>query len=475
MIYVKSFFLLINYTDKSVRCIICKKSPNRSGMSFHSGIRCFYRLLPTAALPLELEVNEWAAICTHELVNYEDDERRYCNHRRNRERCKRDAVAGLELLRNPVDEHACDKHEDDVDVFHRDGVNCVPAPCGTHLVHHVLCRVPCDFVCFCRVEVRACAEEETCERDEHERKRNVPCCTEPWQSLVAEQVINDGRVNTYKEYAKPYGGNCAYRNRVVLVEDGAQCKEPECNRGAYRCAALDPELVEHLAKAVQTAPDDEVPTGAMPPTANNLRCHGVHVRGNCLAGFWLEVGENANVNEEYAERNADPHASRKKDGHKAQESHPEECAYGCVSVTAKRNVQVVAPPARKRNMPTAPEFGRALCLVRAVEVLRQAEAHEECNTNRNVRVTREVRINLERISEKCNEVFEAGEQEWSVENAVHKVRGEVVAQDNLLGKAVQNPEHSHAESAAGEEVRLVELRNELVGTNNRACHELREE
>ena len=157
-----------------------QKIPEQIGDEFHSGIRCFYRLLPTAALLLELEVNERARICAHELVNYEDDERRYCNHRRNRERCKRDAVAGLELFRNPVDEHACDKYEDDVDVFHCDGVNRVPAPCSTHLVHHVLCRVPCDFVCFCRVKVRACTEEETRERDEHERKRNVPCCTEPW-------------------------------------------------------------------------------------------------------------------------------------------------------------------------------------------------------------------------------------------------------------------------------------------------------
>ena len=126
-------------------------------------------------------------------------------------------------------------------------------------------------------------------------------------------------------------------------------------------------------------------------------------------------------------------------------------------------------------MPTAPEFGRALCLVRAVEILRQAETHEKGNANSNVRVTREVGVNLERISEKRNEVFKACEQERGIENAVHKVCRKVVAQDNLLGETVQNPEHGHAKSAAGEEIRLVELRNELVGTNDWACHELREE
>ena len=208
-----------------------------------------------------------------------------------------------------MDKHTCNEHEDNVDVFHRDGVNRIPAPGGTHLVHHVLCRVPCDFVCFGRVEVRACAEEETREGDEHERERNVPSGLEPFHFLVAKQVEYDGRVNAHEEYAKPHGGNRAYRNRVVLVKDGAYREESECNRGAYRCAALDPELVEHLAKAVQTAPNDEVPASAMPPTANDLRCHGVHVRGNGLAGFRLEVSVNTDVNEEHTERNADPHAS----------------------------------------------------------------------------------------------------------------------------------------------------------------------
>ena len=132
----------------------------------------------------------------------------------------------------------------------------------------------------------------------------------------------------------------------------------------------------------------------MPPTTDNLRCHGVHVRGNRFAGFRLEVGKNGDVEEEHAKGNADPHAARKEDGHKAQETHPEERADGCVSVTAKRDVQVIAPPARKRNVPTAPEFGRALCLVRAVEVLWQTEAHQKCNANGDIRVTRKVGVNL---------------------------------------------------------------------------------
>lgn len=102
---------------------------------------------------LELEVDERAAVCAHELVNDEDDECRRNDHERNRLRRKCDAVAALELFRNPVDEHARDKHEDDVDVFPGDGAERVPFPGGTHLLHHVLGGVPGDFVCFGGVEV----------------------------------------------------------------------------------------------------------------------------------------------------------------------------------------------------------------------------------------------------------------------------------------------------------------------------------
>ena len=342
----------------------------------------------------ELEVNERTAIRAHELVNHEDDERCCRHHGWERERCKRDAVAGFHALWNPVDKHARDEHENDVDVFPSDGEDGIPTPGRSHLVHHVLSRVPCDFVCFCRVEVRTSAEEETRERDEHKRERHIPGGREPRQCFSAEQMINNRRVNAHEKHAEPHSGNCAYWNCVMLVENRTQCKESKSDGCTDGRAALDPELVEHLAKAVQAAPDNEVPASAMPPASHDLRCHGVHVRGYRLARIRFEVGHNANVEEEHAKCDADPHAARKEDGYKAQETHPEERADGCVPVTAKGDVQVVAPPARKRNMPTAPEFGRALCLVRTVEVLWQAEAHQKRNANSDVGVTREVRIDL---------------------------------------------------------------------------------
>ena len=99
-------------------------------------------------------------------------------------------------------------------------------------------------------------------------------------------------------------------------------------------------------------------------------------------------------------------------------------------------------------MPAAPEFGGAERLVGAVEVLRQTETHQECYANGDVGVAREVGIHLQRVGEECNQVFKSGKQKGGVEDAVHKVRGQIVAQDDLLRKAVQHPEYGDTEGAA---------------------------
>ena len=72
-------------------------------------------------IPLELEVDERAAVGAHELVDDKDDERRAEHHQREGLRGEHDAVAALPFFGDPVDEHARDENEDDVDVFPGDG------------------------------------------------------------------------------------------------------------------------------------------------------------------------------------------------------------------------------------------------------------------------------------------------------------------------------------------------------------------
>ena len=306
-----------------------------------------------------------------------------------------------------MDEHARDKHEDDVDVFPGDGAEGIPLPGGAHLLHHVLRGVPGDFVRFGGVKVRACAEEESREGDEHEGERHVPGHVKPVVRLLAEQAEDEHGIDAEEQHTEIDGGNREDGDVVVLEDDGACGEQDECGARAEGDAALAPDFVEHLAKAVEAAPDDEVPACTVPPAAHDLGCHGVHVGGDELAGIGFEVCVDADVEEERAEGDTDPHAARKHDGHKAQEAHPEERAESRVAVAAQRNIQVVAPPARKRDVPTAPEFGGGECLVGAVEVLRQAEPHEERNADGDVCIAREVGVDLQGVGEERDEVLEA--------------------------------------------------------------------
>ena len=51
------------------------------------------------------------------------------------------------------------------------------------------------------------------------------------------------------------------------------------------------------------------------------------------------------------------------------------------SVASEREVDIVAKPSRKRDMPSAPEVGYGLCKVRSVEVVLQFNAEEPSATD----------------------------------------------------------------------------------------------
>ena len=101
-------------------------------------------------------------------------------------------------------------------MFPGDGAKGTPFPGATHLLHHVLGRVPSDFVCFGRVEVRACAEEESREGDEHEGEGHVPGHIEPVVGLVAEQAEYPNAVEADEQHAKVGGGDGEYGGACLL-------------------------------------------------------------------------------------------------------------------------------------------------------------------------------------------------------------------------------------------------------------------
>ena len=126
-------------------------------------------------------------------------------------------------------------------------------------------------------------------------------------------------------------------------------------------------------------------------------------------------------------------------------------------------------------MPAFPELGGTFGFIGRIEVFRQIETHQHGHANGNVSITREVGVNLQRVTEQSCKVLKASVKQWLIEHAVDEVDGDVVAQDDFLHQTVHDPENSYAELFASEEILLMELWNKFVGSNNRTCHQLRKE
>ena len=145
------------------------------------------------------------------------------------------------------------------------------------------------------------------------------------------------------------------------------------------------------------------------------------------------------------------------------------------TVASQRDVEVVTQPTAERHMPTTPELGGVGGFVRRVEVDGQVEAHEHRHTNGDVSIAREVGIDLQGVDHEGGEVFERSVERRIVEHSVDKTHSEIVAQDNLLDETIANPKYSHTESPTAEVEGLIDLRDELVGAQDRSGNELGKE
>lgn len=141
---------------------------------------------------------------------------------------------------------------------------------------------------------------------------------------------------------------------------------------------------------------------------------------------------------------------------------------------AEGNVEVILEPIAERDMPAFPEAGSIGGLVRGIEVLGKVKTHEHRYANGYIGVAREIGINLQRIDKECRKILESSEKQRVFKNPVDKIDGEIVAEDDFLDETVENPKNGYAKLSTTEKIWLVELRNELVGTNYGASNKLRE-
>jgi hypothetical protein len=145
-----------------------------------------------------------------------------------------------------------------------------------------------------------------------------------------------------------------------------------------------------------------------------------------------------------------------------------------VPVAAERDVDIVAHPARERDVPAAPELAEARGEVGAVEVDPEVEAHEPAEADRDQRVAGEVAIDLERKQQRAEKMVGAAER-FRVGEAPVDQRCRVVGEAELEKEA---PGDQLAATRGPRPLRLrqaVELRQHAAGAQDGARDKLREQ
>ena len=187
-------------------------------------------------------------------------------------------------------------------------------------------------------------------------------------------------------------------------------------------------LVHAQGKAMHAAPDDEIPRSAVPQAAEQHR-------------------------EEQVEVHAQPP----------------------LSVAAERDVEIVAQPGGERDVPAPPEVGDAVALVRCAEVGGDFKAHPQGDADGHVRVTREVAVELQGVAVDAEQVFQSAVKRGVVEDARHEVHADIVRDDAFLKQADDDEPRARAEHLLRDAERLLQLRQEGAGAEDRAGEEGGEE
>ena len=138
-----------------------------------------------------------------------------------------------------------------------------------------------------------------------------------------------GRTPSRRRRARRCEAHCSAWDHARV---GRRREDPAFTQGAL-------PVPDNQVDAVQAAPDDEVPGGAVPQAAEQHREHQVHVGAD-----------------------------------------------GALPVAAERDVQVVAQPARQRHVPAPPELLDRPRAVGPVEVLRELEPEQLRDADRDVGV-----------------------------------------------------------------------------------------
>src|SRR5690349_19555813 len=92
------------------------------------------------------------------------------------------------------------------------------------------------------------------------------------------------------------------------------------------------------------------------------------------------------------------------------------------SVPPQRDIQVIAQPGGKRNMPSSPKVCDRSSKIRMVKIGQQLDTKKLADASRNIRITGKIAVNLQGKKIERNEQIRTGTNPRIIETNIHKGR-----------------------------------------------------
>ncbi len=237
----------------------------------------------------ELEVDERLEVGGDELADDEDGEDAGEDHQWERHRGEPDAVAALEVIGEPMDDHSDDKDQGHTEVLLDHLRDEGHVPVAADALNHILSCAPRLLVRLGRVQIGAASEKKACESHEYERHGDSPSCLKPREGgLETAQVIDHPHRRTDEYDQRPDKEHIEHRGRDGGFKNIKGQTDESYHERPYIDITAFPEPVDQHSETVQTAPDHEVPAGSVPQAAQKHRVHPIDVRNQFLAVFLTE-------------------------------------------------------------------------------------------------------------------------------------------------------------------------------------------
>ena len=110
-----------------------------------------------------------------------------------------------------------------------------------------------------------------------------------------------------------------------------------------------------------------------------------------------------------------------------------------------------------------------------MEIDIEMEPQQQGQTDGHIAVAGKIAIDLQRIAIDSHQILHPRIEAGIVEHPLHEVQADIVGDDRFFEKAAHQQEDAPTEHLVGNKQRTTYLRDEIAGTHNGTCHQLRKE